>query len=154
VLNPNQSVAVPVTITGAAGGEQICLRFFLQDLDGLTCCVSVRCFDLPDCACMKIVEETVACDPGPAAFTYTFTIQNQTSATIQQIFVMPSAGSVTPQLIATNLAPNGQTNVTLHLSGVNAGQSVCFVLQAFGGDFKDCCTIRVCVKMPTGPACD
>ncbi len=154
VLNPNQSVTVPVTISGASAGQQICLRLFLQVVEGSMCCLIVQCFDLPHCACMKIVEESVSCDPGPAAFTYTFTIRNETSAMIQQLFDIPSAGTATPQLIATNLAPNTQTTVTLHLGGVNAGQPVCFVLQAFGGDLKECCTIRVCVSMPTGPACD
>jgi hypothetical protein len=103
---------------------------------------------------VKILKESVACDPGPAAFTYTFTIQNQTNAAIQQIFAIPSAGTLTPQLIATNLAPNAQTTVTLHLSGVSGGQTVCIVLQAYGVDLRDCCTIRVCIKMPNGPACD
>jgi hypothetical protein len=147
-LGNGQSAAVTVTVTGATPGQQICLNYLLQDAEGRTCCSIRECFELPDCACLRILDPKVGCDPGPATYAYTFTAQNFTGGTIQQLFVIPSVGSVTPQLIATNLASGGTAQVTLHLSGVSAGQTVCFLLTAYGENLKECCTIRVCVKLP------
>ena len=95
-----------------------------------------------------------SCDPGPAAFVYTFTFRNNTNATIQQVFVMPSAGTVTPQILAPNLAAGGQTTVTLHLSGVSSDQTVCLILQAYGEDLQECCVVRACIKLPRIVPCD
>ncbi|HKR64362.1 MAG TPA: hypothetical protein VJZ00_11575 [Thermoanaerobaculia bacterium] len=152
VLNPGQSASIPVTISGGTAGQQVCLRFFLQDLEARTCCMVERCFKLPECGCMIATNGVAKCD-GPGAYSYTFTLQNNTSVTIQQVFVMPSAGTATPQILPLNLAPGAQTTVTLHLTGVSAGQSLCLLLQAYGTDLKECCVIRVCInKLP--PACD
>lgn len=142
-LAQNQSTSVAVTVTGATPGQQICLFYQLQDADGKTCCSVERCFNLPECACMTISKEKINCN------NYTFEIKNETASQIDQLFVIPSTGSVTPQLISPlNLAPGATTTVTLHLSGVSAGQTVCLILQAYGRELTECCTIRVCIKLP------
>jgi len=147
-LADGQSTAVTVTITGATPGQKICLNYLLQDVEGRTCCKIQECITLPECSCLRIVESKIGCDPGPATYVYTATVQNMTGGTIQQLFVIPSIGTVTPQLVATNLPPNGTATITLHLSGVSALQTVCLLLTAYGDDLKECCTIRVCVKLP------
>jgi hypothetical protein len=147
-LGNGQSTGVTVTVTGATPGQQICLTYLLQDAEGRTCCSMVACVKLPECACLTVLDPRVDCDPGPATYTYTFTVKNFTGGTIQQLFVIPSTGTVTPQLVAMNLAPGASTQVTLHLSGVSAGQTACYLLTAYGKDLKECCTIRLCVTLP------
>jgi len=145
-LNNNLSTTITLTVTGANPTQPICLTFLLQDADGRTCCAISRCFDI-HCDCMKITQESLGCDPGPAAYAYTFTVQNLSGNTIQQLFAIPSLGTLTPQLIATNLAPYSSMTITLHLSGVTAGQTLCVMLQAYGQD-NDCCLTKVCFTLP------
>jgi len=145
-LNNNQSTTITVTVSGANSMQPICLTFLLQDADGQTCCSITRCFDVR-CACLKVTDINVGCDPGPAAYAISFSVQNLTNGTIQQLFAIPSSGSVSPQLIATNIGAGAIISVTLHLSNVSAGQTVCIILQATGPETA-CCTTRVCVTLP------
>ena len=140
-------IPVSVTVSGATPGQSICLRYYLQDTDTDTCCMVERCF-VPKCGCMEITGASVSCDPDPSAtYAYTFTLHNLTNTTIQQVFVLASPGTVTPQLINTPIPAHGQITVTLHLAGVKAGDEVCIVLQAYP-EGESCCTLRICVTMP------
>ena len=154
-LAPNGSTTVSVTVTGATPRQQICLEYFLQDAEGRTCCFTRQCVTLPQCSCLRILEEKVGCDPGPAAYAYTFTFRNDTGFTIDQLFAIPSIGTLTPQLVATNVNPGGTVTVTLHLSGVSVGQTVCIMLNAYGAKEGQCCFVRVCITLPPiDPQCD
>jgi hypothetical protein len=150
-INTGGSAAVTVTVSGATAGQPVCLEYSLQDAAGHACCVVRRCITPPDCACMKIVQTQLGCDPGPDEYLYSFNLTNASGATIQQLIAIPSVGSVTPQLVATNIPPGATVPITLHLDGLTAGQQVCIVLQSLRDDATvagQCCTVRVCFTPP------
>jgi hypothetical protein len=147
-LNNEQSTSITVTVSGAASNQTICLDFFLQDAAGGMCCTVKRCFTLPACACLEVLNAVLGCVPDSQGYPYTFTLHNLSTTAIQQVFAIPSTGSISPQLVAVNIPGGGSVPITLHLSGVHSGDHVCIVLQAYWDNPTECCTVRVCVTIP------
>ncbi len=142
-LNNGGQTNVTVTISGALPGQLICLDYLLQDTEGNTCCFVRRCFFLPEHCCLKVTQISLGCDPGPATYAYTFTVQNLTAFPIQQLVVITSLGTVTPQILTTPIPAGGTSApITLHLSGVHQGDVVCIILESY------CCTVKTCITLP------
>ena len=85
-------------------------------------------------------------------YSYTFTITNNSGHAISQLLLTPIQGStftMAPQLATFNPSlQNGQsTTLTTTISGVKAGDKVCFYVSLLA-DKEACCNRQVCLTMP------
>jgi uncharacterized repeat protein (TIGR01451 family) len=156
-LNNNQSTTISVNITNASPQDHICINVALADKYVVPCCTIQTCVDLPDCPCLRLVDSSILCGPqGSGSYTYTVTLRNLTGLPVQQIFIvptLPSNMSVSPQQVtlSTPLLPNQQTTLTLTITGVAPGTTICLRFAPLSDDGATCCSTEQCITLPNCP---
>ncbi|MDX6528862.1 MAG: hypothetical protein QOH41_1152 [Blastocatellia bacterium] len=108
------------------------------------------------CACGAISEARVTCDRG--AFTYTFTVTNNSSQPVQYLLLSPLAGAtftISPNVInlATPLNNGQSTNVTVSITNASAGDHICINIALADRNLVTCCVLQSCVDLPDCPFC-
>jgi uncharacterized repeat protein (TIGR01451 family) len=130
------------------------------------CCSFPVKLVLPECDCAQVIGESApSCGfPNPSTLTYTIKLQNLSTHVVENLVVVPVSPNdhVTPvppsSLTVTHeinpVTPAGQGGivgpVTVRLSGSQAvpGNQVCLSLGLLEKDFRDCCSIVRCFRIP------
>lgn len=105
--------------------------------------------------CGVISEPRVTCDRG--IFTYTFTVTNSSTQTIQYLLLSPPIGAtftISPNVInlgTSPLGPGQSTTVTVTITNATPGDHICFSVALADRDVVPCCTIQTCVDLPSCP---
>lgn len=142
----------PIRIHGALPGS-ISLMISIHNQDLVECCAVTIPIELPRCDCAQLTKSEGPFCQFNGHYGYSFTLQNLFSGPVSYLLVTPESpatATFTPNVIALN-APlqYGQSgNFLLSLGNVSAGQTVCFRISTHSADFRECCSIRVCVKIP------
>jgi uncharacterized repeat protein (TIGR01451 family) len=130
------------------------------------CCSTPVMIDLPSCDCAQIVgEHAPSCSfPNPNPLSYTMTLQNLSLNTVENLLIVPVSSidhvtavppsSITVTTEVNHVAAAGQGGtigpVTVKLSGAQAkpGTEVCLSIGLEDKDFKHCCSIVRCFRLP------
>jgi hypothetical protein len=150
---PGASRAVgPIRIHGALPGP-LTMTINVLNAERELCCSFDVPFELPDCDCAQIVDQSgPSCRPG-GGYSYTFAYQSLSMAPLQYLLLtpeIPSTAAFNPGVIT--LSPPmiyGEIRTfTIDINNVAAGQSVCFRITAKTERCEHCCSTRVCVLTP------
>jgi hypothetical protein len=107
--------------------------------------------------CGTISDPKVKCDKG--AYTYTFTVTNNSTQVIQYLLLSPPPGStytISPNVInlgATPLASGQSTNVTVSISNASPGKNICINVALADKAVVTCCTVQTCIDLPECASC-
>ena len=150
-LGAGQSTTVSVTIGHASPGDHICLNVALADRNVVSCCTIQACVDLPDC-CLRLFNTSIVCGAN-GSYAYTFTLQNLTGITINQIFMVPTLPSnlnISPQMVtlSTPLLPGNQTTLTITITGAPPGTNVSLWFTPLGDNGESCCSVERRFTLP------
>lgn len=146
-LQNGQSTTLTVNIGNVKPGERVCFLATLMSRDGPCCTVEV-CPVLPVC-CGRITDEVAASPLG--GFDYTFTVFNQSTNPIENIYLTPPVGvTMTPSYIAATpaIAPGTSRTFTVKITGATPGTRVCFNISLHSPGMKECCSFEHCVRLP------
>lgn len=151
---PSGTVSIgPIRIHGAPPGP-LTMTIDLLSPDFAYCCSFDVRFELPQCNCAQVVDETrPSCNATGTAYTYTFAYQNLFHGQISELLITPDspAGAVfTPSLVPLNPPMNfGEIRpITITVSAAASGQPLCFHITSMTEEDEHCCTIRHCVFLP------
>jgi hypothetical protein len=142
----------PIRIHGALPGS-IALMISIHNQDLVQCCAVTIPIELPRCECAQITKSEGPFCQFNGHYGYSFSLQNLFNGPVSYLLVTPESpatATFTPNVISLN-APlqYGQTgSFLLSLGNVSAGQTVCFRISTHSADFRECCSIRICVKIP------
>lgn len=106
-------------------------------------------------SCGAISDQKVICDKG--AFTYTFTVTNNSSQIIQYLLLSPPPGAtytISPNVInlgGSPLNPGQSTTVSVTIGNASPGDNICINVALADKSLAVCCTIQTCVKLPECP---
>jgi len=144
-LANTQQVTLQVTITGGQPGQNICFMVTLMTKEK-SCCTIEVCITLPDC-CATLKTEKLECGTG-GSYTYTFSANNNTSSTIENIYLYAPGGvTMTPNYFQVTMAPGGNSGpLTVTITGAHSG-SFCFTASFHTKGMKACCTIEQCITL-------
>lgn len=141
----------------AAGGSTVApftQTSYLVDLDcDLTAGDKTQVGDVEirkgNCSSCTVEAGEILCDPtDPGTFTYTFTVNNGSGVDADRIRLFPSGFTITPDTIFTSVPDGGSATVTVTLSGVTSGTTVCFEVWLMADQFTQCCVVEHCVEVP------
>lgn len=159
-LPSGASTLVSLTFSGVVPGDVVCFALSLNTADFEECCVIEHCFEVPECECAIIFDEVADpfCD-GTGCFKFSYNVQNLTAHDIFYSFFVPlSPAGVTIDTgnpadpsrwdYAPLLPPGGVDNVTLTICGAQPGEEVCFLMTLHNERLEECCSVRICVRVP------
>lgn len=146
-LPPNGQLSVQVGITGGQPGSQACFTITLMTEKG-ECCTTTLCVTLPSCcATFNPDSSKLECN-ADGTYTYTTSITNNTTSTIENIFVYaPSGVTMTPNYFDVSVAPGSPEQIKIVIKGAQPGE-FCFEVSLHTADMKACCKVRFCIKLP------
>lgn len=145
-------------------GRTICFSLTLFDARLNECCTEKFCFDLPDCECAEIIDQSVQTETlanGDVKHTITITVRNLTHLSgdpypFSYATVPPQPGFVTFDATPTPdpILP-GQTGTFTFCYICPLLQQPCpdklITLIAFhDGTVENCCSIEACLELPPG----
>jgi uncharacterized repeat protein (TIGR01451 family)/fimbrial isopeptide formation D2 family protein len=102
------------------------------------------------CKCLRASNEVFTCAAN-GSFNYTFTVTNQSAATINTVNFGATGVVFSPNTVSIPpLAPGASTSVTVNLSGPGAvaGGDLCFTVGLSGGPAVPSCRTQHCIKLP------
>ncbi|MCU1348777.1 MAG: hypothetical protein JWO56_1807, partial [Acidobacteria bacterium] len=145
----------PIRIHGALPGSLL-LTLSIHNQDLVQCCAVTVPIELPSCECAQITKAEGPFCEFNGHYGYNFTLQNLFNGPVSYVLVTPESpatATFAPNVISLNTPLQyGQSgSFLLSIGGVQAGQQVCFRISTHNKDFKECCSIRVCVKIPSCP---
>ncbi|HWS71626.1 MAG TPA: hypothetical protein VN605_05905, partial [Thermoanaerobaculia bacterium] len=152
-VQPGGTVHVgPIRIHGALPGS-ISLMISIHNQDLVQCCAVTIPIELPPCECAQVTKSEGPFCEFNGHYGYSFTLQNLFNGPVSYLLVTPespSTATFTPNVISlTTPLQYGQSgSFLLSLGNVSAGQTVCFRISTHNADFRECCSIRICVKIP------
>ena len=143
----------PIRIHGALPGS-ISLMISIHNQDLVQCCAVTIPIELPRCECAQLTKSEGPFCLFNGHYGYSFTLQNLFNGPVSYLLVTPDSpatATFAPNVISlsTPLQYGQSGNFLLALGNVSAGQTVCFRISTHNADFRECCSIRVCVKIPT-----
>lgn len=109
------------------------------------CDIEIPCLK----GCGEVNDERILCNPPvPGAFTYTFTITNNSGVPVQYI-LLPGAPFSQHIITLPALLPPGQTSgpISVNLNNLPPGP-FCFDIILADETVNECCRIRHCINLP------
>ena len=147
------SECLEVRLANATPGETADIQFAMHQEDLDICCATDYPLELPGCDCAQLLAERVRCRaPG---YSYTFTLENLSPLQVDYILVVPVDPTVTISQSFAQVGPlayGDSQQVTVNLSGTGlAGKEVCLRISTHTQDFRVCCSILKCIRIPRRP---
>ncbi len=145
---------VLLQVSGPTSGL-LSFRFAMHNEDLSLCCFADYDLMLPDCTCAQALEKRVTF--GPSGYEFTFTLQNLATTQVSYILTVPVTTGITlSQSYAPLSSPMGywdteQVTVGISGPGAVAGAEICLRISTHDADFRECCSIVCCIKLP--PSC-
>jgi len=137
------------TIKGGKPEEPACFFVTLMTRDG-DCCTTRVCPVLPEC-CAVAKEEGIECN-NDGTLTYTVSIVNTGTNTIEHIYLYPPAGvTMTPNYFAVSLKAGDTFTTKVTINGAKAGDKLCFDLSLHTANMENCCQGEQCIVLPACP---
>ncbi len=143
-----------IIIKNAMPGDEVCFDLILRGANGIECCQTEICFEIPPCDCLQIdrrmdeITDIVPNDDGTVDFCYSFQLTNLLGQDVHHAFLAPNGDETfNPDyfdLVAANSnAPLGQgQSVTLKtvVSGAQPEAPVGFMITIHKEDLSVCCS--------------
>ena len=169
-LNPDDIIEIPgagipdggtytqnITLPTSNSGEKFCLRLTMLDSTGEECCTEKFCFDLPNCDCLEVIDQSVTCEPQPNGlikYTIELAVLNLTNFNgsagfdfAHATFLPPSGfvdASVEP---SPNPIPPGGIG-TVEACYIGLPGSLCISFAVHDSDLVECCSQEICIELP------
>jgi uncharacterized repeat protein (TIGR01451 family) len=135
-----------VTIKGGHAGQEACFYVTLMTKEG-ECCTTRVCPVLPEC-CGTVRDESIECN-NDGSYTYTLSIVNTGSDTIEHIYLYPPAGvTMTPNYFAVSLKPGDTFTGKVTITGAKPGDKLCFDISLHSANMEKCCKGQHCIVLP------
>ena len=146
-----------ITLPTSTSGEKFCLRLTMLDSTGEECCTEKFCFNLPNCDCLEVIDQSVICELQPNGlikYTIELSVLNLTNFNgsagfdfAHATFLPPSGfvdASVEP---SPNPIPPGGMG-TIEACYIGLPGTLCVNFAVHDSDLIECCSQEICIDLP------
>jgi len=152
VCNPPSGSLFPIGTTTV----QCYAQYPCGNKRSLPCCFEVTVEE--PCPCIEVKDTRIDCGKTTGEYTYTFSVTNLSGVPVSRIKLLPCDMdgdflpdfTMTPDIFnfGTPIPNGGTTSISVTISGSDPKKPACFEIWAFDKEFKRCCVLKHCVKLP------
>jgi hypothetical protein len=153
-LNPGQGACVSLYVTNQSTNATICFTMGAHNTNFFACCSFSNCLTFAPCCAFVSSEKLQPIAGSPNCYSYTVTLENTTTNTIQYVSLIPDSSpclSFNKDIITLSppLQPNQSATFTTTVCITRSTTCLgpyCFMIALANSNFVQCCSTEHCLR--------